>query len=307
MPSASVISIRRVAVVSPPDPADPFTEVRPRLIRIAYRMLGSVAEAEDIVQEAWLRWHRSDAASIREPEAFLVRMVTRLCLDQLKSARIRRETYVGTWLPEPVVDIGDAAAEAEDDAVTLALMLALESLSPLERAAFLLHDVFGNPFEEVAAALGRDATACRQLASRARTHLRDRRPRFPVAPERGQAMADAFLAASRSGDVSALRTMLADDVVLYSDGGGRRPAALNPIYGLDKVSRFLAGVAAKHGNAMPVVLRRCLIDGLPGLVTMEDDQLIQTTAFLLDGDRIRAIYVTRNPDKLHHLSVALLT
>lgn len=286
-----------------PDAADPFTAARPRLTRIAYRMLGSVAEAEDIVQEAWLRWHRSDAASICEPEAFLVRMVTRLCLDQLKSARSRRETYVGTWLPEPLLDPGDEAADAEDEAVTLALMLALESLSPLERAAFLLHDVFGHPFEAVADALGRDAAACRQLASRARTHLRDRRPRFPVAPERGQVMADAFLAAARSGDVSALRTLLTDDVVLYADGGGKRPAALNPIYGLDKVSRFLAGVAAKQGRVMPTVLRRCRIDGLPGLVTLEDDQLIQTTAFLMEGERIRAIYITRNPDKLRHLSL----
>src|SRR5579871_2043900 len=190
------------------DAATAFDPLRPTLIRVAYRMLGSVAEAEDVVQDAFLRWLDADRDAVREPEAFLRRIVTRLCLDELKTARRRRETYIGPWLPEPVVE-----AEADEiDDVTLPLMLALERLSPLERAAFLLHDVFGAPFEEVAETIGRDAAACRQLASRARAHVRAERPRYEVSPERGLAMAEAFFAASRNGDMARLRSMLAADV-----------------------------------------------------------------------------------------------
>src|SRR5262245_59730772 len=162
--------------------ADAFNPLRPQLIRIAYRMLGSVTDADDVVQEAFLRWHAADRAAVREPAAFLTRIVTRLCLDQLKSARARRETYIGPWLPEPVAE---AVEEVVDEDVTLPLLLALERLSPLERAAFLLHDVFGVSFEEIAETVGRDPAACRQLASRARAHVRASRPRFPVAKERG--------------------------------------------------------------------------------------------------------------------------
>jgi RNA polymerase sigma factor (sigma-70 family) len=194
-----------------------FDPLRPRLVRVAYQMLGSVADAEDVVQEAFLRWRQADLDAVREPEAWLRRVVTRLSLDVLKSARRRREVYVGPWLPEPVVE---DAEEIED--VTLPLMLALERLSPLERAAFLLHDVFGAGFEEVAEALGRDQPACRQLASRARTHVRAARPRFDVPAERGMEIAEAFLAASRTGDVAGLKAMLTEDVALHSDGGPAR-------------------------------------------------------------------------------------
>ncbi len=170
-----------------------FEPLRPKLMRVAYRMLGSLADAEDMMQEAFIRWMRADRAEVREPEAFLRRTVTRLCLDQLKSARHRRETYVGSWLPDPVVE------EDEPDDVALPLMLALERLSPLERAAFLLHDVFGLQFEEVAAEIERDPAACRQLAARARNHVREARPRFKVEKERGLELAEAFFNASRSG------------------------------------------------------------------------------------------------------------
>ncbi len=220
-----------MAAMSNQDAASSFDPLRPKLIRIAYRMLGSVADAEDVVQEAFLRWIDADRQAVREPEAFLRRVVTRLCLDQLKSARHRRETYIGPWLPEPVVE----TAEEEIDDVTLPLMLALERLSPLERAAFLLHDVFGVRFDEIAETIGREPATCRQLASRARTHVRAARPRFHMPKERGLEIAAAFFAASRGGDMQQLRSLLAADVTAYADGGGKTPAAMQPIVGLEAV------------------------------------------------------------------------
>ncbi|HEY0596924.1 RNA polymerase sigma factor SigJ, partial [Sphingopyxis sp.] len=192
------------------DAATSFDPLRPLLTRVAYRMLGSVADAEDVVQDAFIRWLGTDRSAVREPAAFLRRTVTRLCLDQIKSARNRRETYVGPWLPDPLVE------EEEEDDVTLPLMLALERLSPLERAAFLLHDVFGVGFEEVATTIDRDPAATRQLAARARTHVRDARPRYKLEKERGLQIADAFFAASRSGDMRALGALLAADVGMWA-------------------------------------------------------------------------------------------
>jgi RNA polymerase sigma-70 factor (ECF subfamily) len=276
-----------------------FDPLRPRLIRVAYRMLGSVADAEDVVQEAFLRWREADLAAVREPEAYLRRVVTRLSLDVLKSARRRREVYVGPWLPEPVIAPEDAD-EVED--VTLPLMLALERLSPLERAAFLLHDVFGADFDEVAEALGREPAACRQLASRARTHVRAARPRFDVPAERGMEIADAFLAASRSGDMTGLKAMLAEDVALHSDGGGVRPAALRTITGVEDVMKVFARLAERLVEFGPWELVQVgRINGLPGFVTREADGLLQTTALLVEDGRVAAIYVVRNPEKLRHL------
>ena len=279
------------------DPTSLFTSRRPRLTRIAYRMLGSVAEAEDVVQDAWLRWHDTDRSVIIEPEAWLVRTVTRLCLDVLKSSRVKRETYIGPWLPEPFIDPDD-----EGDDITLPLMLAMERLSPLERAAFLLHDVFDLDFTEVGAAIGRESAAARQLASRARSHVQAARPRFPVAREEQDRIAGAFFAATRQGDLAQLKQLLADNVVFYGDGGGKRSAALNPIVGRDKVARLLAALAEKAGWKSAEVLRETRIGGLPGQVSREKDALLQATAVDIDGGRITAIYVTRNPDKLGHLS-----
>ncbi|RIV76694.1 sigma-70 family RNA polymerase sigma factor [Pelagerythrobacter aerophilus] len=272
-----------------------FDPLRPMLLRLGYRMLGSVADAEDVVQEAFIRWMRSDRSEVREPEAFLRRTVTRLCLDQLKSARQRRETYVGPWLPEPIVE------EEDEEDVTLPLMLALERLSPLERAAFLLHDVFGLSFDEVAATVGRDTAACRQLASRARAHVRDARPRYKLEKTRGLELAEAFYAASRSGDMSALGALLAADVSMHADGGGKRPAAPQPIIGFDHVMKVHKALAALFVKRHSTLVRTGFISGLPGFVTRESDGELQTTAFEIEDDRIVAIYVMRNPDKLKHL------
>jgi RNA polymerase sigma-70 factor, ECF subfamily len=285
-----------MAAMSSQDPAATFDPLRPKLVRVAYRMLGSVADAEDAVQEAFQRWLDADRDAVREPEAYLRRVVTRLCLDHLKSARHRRETYVGPWLPEPVVE----AAEDEIDDVTLPLMMALERLSPLERAAFLLHDVFGVGFEEIAETIGREPVTCRQLASRARTHVRAARPRFPMPKERGLEIAAAFFAASRSGDMQELRSLLAADVTVYSDGGGKRPAATKPIVGLDSVMQFHAALARLFAEKMSQIVRYGFVNGLPGFVTIEPDGP-QTTALQIEDGKIVAIYVMRNPDKLRHV------
>ena len=284
------------AAPPPNEGAAAFDALRPRLTRIAYRMLGSVADAEDVVQDAWLRWQGADRAAVAEPEAFLRRIVTRLCLDVLKSARRTRETYVGPWLPEPVVE----AEEIADD-VTLPLMLALERLSPLERAAFLLHDVFGLGFDEIAATIGRDSAACRQLATRARAHVRAERPRFDVPQEHGLEIAQAFFTASRSGDMGVLSALLAADVAMHSDGGGIRPAAPEVILGAEHVLKLLQGIevlVARHGSAL---VRYARISGLPGFVTREADGMVQTTAFEIEDGRIVGIYIQRNPEKLKHL------
>jgi RNA polymerase sigma-70 factor, ECF subfamily len=279
-----------------------FDPLRPKLIRVAYRMLGSVADAEDIVQEAFLRWLDADRDAVREPEAFLRRIVTRLCLDHLKSARHRRETYIGPWLPEPVVE----DAEDDIDDVTLPLMMALERLSPLERAAFLLHDVFGVPFEEIAETISRDPAAVRQLASRARNHVRAERPRFDMPRERGLEIAAAFFQATRSGDMDALRSLLAADVIQYSDGGGKRTAARRPLAGAGRVIDFHAALAQMFARRMSQLVRYGFINGLPGFVTVEEDgETLQTTALEIAGGRIVAIYVMRNPDKLRHLGDAV--
>jgi len=278
-----------------PDARASFAPLRPKLLRVAYHMLGSVPDAEDVVQEAFIRWMKADRADVREPEAFLCRTVTRLCLDLLKSAHRQRETYIGPWLPDPVVE-----EEAAED-VTLPLMLVLERLSPLERAAFLLHDVFGLEFKEIAKAIQRDAVACRQLATRARVHVREARPRFKVDRQRGLELADAFFQATRSGDVQALGALLTADVRAYADGGGKRPAFVEPLFGAAAVLelyRLVASFVREHPSQL---LRMGFVNGLPGFVTREADGELQTTALLIEGGRIAAIYVMRNPDKLKHL------
>ena len=279
------------------DAAARFDPLRPLLIRIAYRMLGSMADAEDVVQEAFFRWLDTNREAVREPEAFLRKVVTRLCLDQLKSARMRRESYIGPWLPEPVFDPQDN----EPDDVTLPLLLALERLSPLERAAFLLHDVFGLDFDEISDTIGREAAACRQLASRARAHVRAARPRFQLPKERGLEIANAFFNASRSGDMRELRSLLAADVAVYADGGGKIPAATRPVFGIAVVLPLFEELARLFEQHPSRLVRYGLINGLPGFVSVEQDNIVQTTALQIEDGRIVAVYVTRNPDKLRHI------
>lgn len=286
----------------PDDGTQIFETHRPRLVRLAYRMLGSVAEAEDVVQDAWLRWQQADRTAVDSPAAFLSRIVTRLCLDVMKSARSRRETYVGSWLPEPMIEEPD---DMDQDDLTLTLMLALERLSPLERAAFLLHDVFGVPLDEVAATVEREPAAVRQLAARARKHVQDSRPRFPVARDEGSRIAEAFFVATRSGDTNALRSILAQNVVIRSDGGGKVLAFLNPIVGLERVLRLYEGLSRKLGIKKADTFEPMRIDGLPGYVSFERDNVFQTTAFAIEDGKITEIYITRNPDKLRHVAEAL--
>ncbi|MFT4015175.1 MAG: sigma-70 family RNA polymerase sigma factor [Paracoccus sp. (in: a-proteobacteria)] len=281
-------------------PSDPvFADLRPRLVRLAYRMLGSVADAEDVVQDAWLRWLATDRDTVRQPAALLRTIVTRLCLNELQSARRRRETYIGPWLPEPILSPDEP--DSIDD-ITLPLMLALERLSPLERAAFLLHDVFGMGFDDVAAAIDRETAACRKLATRARAHVQAARPRFPVSKEHGQEIAAAFFTASRSGDMQALRSLLTEDVTASTDGGGKVPASPRPLVGIAAVMARHAELAQEFTATPSLLIRHAMIDGLPGFVTVEGGGIVQTTALQVEGDRIAAIYITRNPDKLRHLN-----
>src|SRR5215203_2638226 len=235
------------------DPSATFEPHRRRLLGLAYRMLGSMAEAEDAVQEAYLRWHDTDRESVKEPRAFLMTTTTRICLDVLKSARMKREEYVGPWLPEPITDTASLAPDAQTELaedLSVALLLALDRLSPLERAAFLLHDVFDYSFAQVAAAIGRNEAACRQLASRARTRVREMRPAGAIPARAASAGVDAkhaalvsaFIGAARSGDIAGLTKLLASDARIITDGVGKAAAALNVIHGADRVAAFLAGV-----------------------------------------------------------------
>jgi RNA polymerase sigma-70 factor, ECF subfamily len=256
-----------------------------------------------VVQDAYLRWHEADRTAIERPRGFLGTVVARLCLDRLKSAQTRREVYVGPWLPEPLVDepLDESSTGELAHDLSVAVMLVLERLSPLERAAFLLHDVFGLEFTEVARAIGREETACRQLAVRARSHIEQGRPRFAASAQDGRRLADAFAVATRSGDIKALAELLAKDAVLYTDGGGKRAAALNPIYGADKILRFLVGITGKDPSLRDAEARAATVNGLAGFVVREEDGSVETFAFEPRNGRIAAIYVVRNPEKLRHV------
>ena len=283
---------------------DPLAPHRGRLLGLAYRMLGSRSDAEDIVQDAYLRF--AGAQDVHNAEAFLVTVVTRLCLDRLKSARAQREVYVGPWLPEPVFDAeglsADAATELADD-LSFALLLALDRLSPLERAAFLLHDVFDTPFSEIAAMLDRTEAACRQLATRARRAVRDERPAPAATPDNHARLLQAFGEAVTSGDVARLAELLREDAVAITDGGGRKTAARNPIQGADKIARFFIGLAAKNAGH-EIRVEPTMINGAIGALLYLDGELDHTMSMAISGEKIAAIYIVRNPDKLRHLPAA---
>jgi RNA polymerase sigma-70 factor (ECF subfamily) len=281
---------------------DAFEEHRRHLFGVAYRMLGSVSEAEDVVQDTWLRWRSAPADDVRSAKGYLTTVATRLAIDRLRSAQRRREEYVGPWLPEPLVTDDDPAATAElADSLSMAFLLVLERLNPVERAVLLLHDVFGYDYDEVADIVERTPTNCRQIASRARGHLTGERPvRGRLTQEDEQRLAFAFAAAAGSGDLAALEGMLAEDVVLWSDGGAARRAARRPVVGRQRVARFIANVAPRvpadgafeyvHLNGEPAVIVRTAAG--PYMTWSVD---------LVDGT-IRAIHAVNNPDKLRHLA-----
>jgi RNA polymerase sigma-70 factor (ECF subfamily) len=263
-------------------------------------MLGSRSDSEDVVQDAYLRF--ADKTDVDNAEAYLVTTVTRLCLDRLKSARAQREVYVGPWLPEPVMDADalspDRTTELADN-LSFALLLALDRLSPLERAAFLLHDVFDTPFPEIARILDRTEAGCRQLAARARRAIKDDAAPPPVAPESHERLLAAFAEAVTSGDVSRLAALLRADVIALTDGGGRKRAALRPIHGADRVARFFIGLAKKlAASGTNVRFEPATINGKTGALLFLDGELDQAMSCAFDGDRIAAFYMVRNPDKL---------
>jgi len=280
------------------DVAD-FEPHRKFLASLAYRMLGSVAEAEDVVQDAFLRWREVDRAAIAEPRAYLARVVSRLCLDRMKSASHRREQYVGTWLPEPVIA---APAQTLADDLSIALLLALERLSPLERAAFLLHDVFDMDYAAVGETIDHSEAACRQLAARAREHVRQDRPRYPANDTEARKLTDAFVVAVATGDLDGLARLLAEDAVIYTDSGGKRPAALKPIVGKDRILRFYRGLLNKGPGAFAGYRAEpATINGLPGFLVHTPGGTETLAVDTADG-AIVAIYQVRNPDKVRHLA-----
>ncbi|WP_030022981.1 RNA polymerase sigma-70 factor [Streptomyces monomycini] len=281
---------------------DVFQEHRPVLLGVAYRMLGRVADAEDVVQEAWLRWSSADRQQVREPRAYLVRVTTRLAIDRLRQVQARREAYVGPWLPEPLAtDFGATATDTAEravlaESVTLAVLVVLETLSPLERAVFVLREAFGYPYAEIATVLERGEAAVRQLAGRARRHVEERRPRFQVDPARQRDLTERFLAAAAGDDLEGLLALLAEDVRLIGDSGGKAQAPLRIIETADKVGRFLLGVARAGVPSAEYVLRE--LNGGVALVVLSagrPDTVFQVD--VVDG-RIQTVYIVRNPDKL---------
>jgi RNA polymerase sigma-70 factor (ECF subfamily) len=283
------------------DAAAVFAEQRPRLFGVAYRMLGSVADAEDVVQETFLRWQEvvSAGTGVESPGAYLTTMVSRRCVDELRSARRRREEYVGEWLPEPLLadDAADPAASTElADSLSTAFLVVLEALTPPERAAFLLHDVFGYSYPELAQMLGRAEAACRQLVARARKRVAERRPRFPVQPEEHARLLHEFAQATQAGNLDGLVGLLAPDAVLTADGGGIVTAARTPITGADRVARWVLGVLEKTPGPFHIEMQT--VNGQPGLLLYHGTRLLGVTSFDVRAGRIQAIYVQVNPQKL---------
>ncbi|THV41462.1 sigma-70 family RNA polymerase sigma factor [Glycomyces buryatensis] len=279
-----------------------FESLRPRLLGVAYGLVGTLPEAEDAVQEAWIRLQRSDLAEIDDLTGWLLTTTSRIALDVLRSARNRREAYIGPWLPEPVETAPDPADSVSlADSMSWAMLVVLETLTPAERASFVLHDVFGLTFEEVGGALGRTPASCRKLASRARAHVEARKPRFDVDPAAHRAVVKAFSTATRSGDLDGLVGLLDPDAVLVSDGGGLVTAARNPIHGADKIARFLVGSARKSPESwhQPIY-----INGSPGLITVMGGLVDGVISLGIENGRITKVDIVRNPDKFHGLRTA---
>jgi RNA polymerase sigma-70 factor, ECF subfamily len=287
-----------------PEP-DPFLSVRPLLFSISYRMLGSATEAEDVVQEAYLRWHTASRDGVVSPRSYLCTMVTRLCIDRLRSAAVAREAYVGLWLPEPVlsdVDPGPEESAELAESLSIALLVLLESLSPLERAVFLLREVFGFEYlEEVSQMVGRSNAACRQLVSRAHRHLAEGRSRFRVDRARGGELANRFLAACASGDLAGLMRLLTDDVVALADGGGKARAAARPIVGRRNVAAYMVGISKIVTSYISGVLP-ATINGQPGFVFLDQQRLDSVLALDIAAEGVRGVHIIVNPDKLRWIA-----
>jgi RNA polymerase sigma-70 factor (TIGR02957 family) len=282
-----------------------YEELRPLCFSIAYRMLGSVAEAEDVVQEAFLRFHRAaEKTEIASPKAYLSATVTRLSIDHLRSARVRRERYVGTWLPEPLLteDAPGVAEQTETaDSLSLAFLVVLESLSPVERAVFLLREVFDYDYAEIATIVGKSEDNCRQIAVRARRHVEERKPRFAASRRQRDELADRFFAAAEQGDTDALVELLAADVVLYGDGGGRAPAIPRPIFGREHVGKVLAAWA-QQGLRANVRFERVEVNGQPGARVFDSEGgIVSVVALDVAGGLVQTVRSIVNPEKLAHL------
>ena len=285
-------------------PPDPFDALRPRLFALAYRMLGTRADAEDVVQDAWLRWHQSDKTVIQSAEAWLVTIVTRLAIDRLRAAKSEREAYIGAWLPEPIVELDDrtpeAAVELASD-LSVALLWVLERLSAEERAAFLLRQVFDHDYDEIAALLGKREAACRQMVHRATERVQQARVRFDVDRDVHRRVVERFMHAAQTGDRTAIASMLADDVELVGDGGGKVPSVMKVLRGAFRIAN-LFWVTGRRLDGR-IAYRRARINGELGLLRYVDGALESAQAFSTDGERIVGIYVVRNPDKLAHIAV----
>jgi len=283
---------------------DPFQALRPRLFGIAYRMLGTRADAEDVLQDAWLRWSRTDASTLQSVEAWLVTVVTRLAIDRLRAAKTEREAYVGWWLPEPLVEIDErtpeAVAEWASD-ISVAFLWVLERLAPEERAAFLLRQVFDHDYPEIAAVLGKSEAACRQMVHRAAERVRQERPRFEVPRDTHRRMLEKFVAAARSGQRDAIRALLDDNIEAIGDGGGKVPAFAHPLRGSDRVANLFWAQFLRLGDRL--TYRLATINGEAGVLRYIDGQLESVQAFVTDGERIVSIYTVRNPDKLASIGV----
>lgn len=279
---------------------DAFIACRPRLLGIAYGLLGELTEAEDVAQDAWLRWEQADAEAVRNPEAFLVTVTTRLALDRLRSARVRREVYVGPWLPEPLLTDPETpeAVAIEAERLDLALLGALERLNPVERAVLVLRDVFDLEYAEIADILDRTPANVRQIAKRGRDHAGDTSRRRTVAEEERKRLADAFFLAAASGDVDQIRDLLAADAIMYSDGGGVVTAARKPIYGADKVARFMVGVQRKEAFPSDPVLTPMLVNGDPGLrMDSAEHGFLSIVAVEIADGAIQAVRLFTNPER----------
>jgi RNA polymerase sigma-70 factor (TIGR02957 family) len=290
--------------VNAPDATDAFVAHRNLLFTVAYEMLGSAADAEDVLQETWLRWaamnEQSDHDEVREARAYLVRITTRLALNRIRTLSRRRESYVGPWLPEPLLTSPDVAEDVElADSVSTAMLLVLETLTPTERAVFVLREVFDLPYDEIAAAVDKSAAAVRQVAHRARSHVEARRPREQVSDREQAAVMERFTAAVATGDLQGLLDVLSPDVVLITDGGGKKQAALRPIHGVEKVLRFLGAVMPDDGTASASAT---VVNGSPGLRLLLGTELDTIATMRVDDGKVTGLYLVRNPDKLGRMA-----